>query len=105
MSVEFRCNEEIMANAKDNIENIRDYLSDALEIAQNVYEEIESKTHWKGKSQLTMQAFMDLLLQYHKDLTTDGPVDDAFTHLEDFMTNLDGFNDRWVEWGEIGKIE
>lgn len=51
------------------------------------------KTAWMGDAQKTMEAFLDLVVQYHKDLGAgdNTPVAEAVDALEKLQNNLSKF--------------
>lgn len=104
--VKFRCDGQGMNRIREQLEQIRDILEDTYVVGSSVQSEIESEDAWQGEAQKTMAAFMDILVQYHKDLGHQGgsPVSQAIEGLEELQDHLDGFYDSWPEWREIQKI-
>lgn len=103
---EFRCDGQGMNRIREQLEQIRDILEDTYVVGRSVQTEIESEGVWQGEAQKTMAAFMDILVQYHKDLGHGGcsPINQAIEGLGELQVHLGGFYDSWPEWREIQRI-
>jgi len=80
-------------------------LQDAYNKAQNLQTRINQGS-WTGKSQISMQAYMNLLLQYHGALIgkSDNPVQEAVETLNELMKHLDSFYDEYKEYQELERL-
>ena len=61
----FKCDGAAMKSVWEDVEKIRETLESAYALGEDVLGNIQGKNGWTGEAQKTMEAFMDLLLQYH----------------------------------------
>jgi hypothetical protein len=106
MGVVFKCNGNVMKIIQGKMEQIQDILQETYREGEGVLGDIQSKTAWTGDAQKTMEAFLDLVVQYHRDLGNGGstPVAEAAKALCELQDNLGGFYEEWEEWKDLNKI-
>lgn len=106
MMTEYKCDGAKMKTVEEKLDSIKEDLEEALTLAKAVQDKIDSKEHWNSNSQLTMSAFMDLLIQYHNDFINgdNAPVPKGVEQLEDLQSNLADFYDGWTDYENLGKI-
>ena len=102
----FKCDGSAMQSALQDVEQIQEILESAYAIGEDVLGNVQGKNGWTGEAQKTMEAFLDLLLQYHSALGEGGnsPVAQAVEALEELQNNLGKFYDSWPEWEELKSI-
>lgn len=106
MGTVFKCDGATMKGVLEKVEQIQDILQETYRAGNNILGDIQSRTAWTGDAQKTMEAFLDLVVQYHGDLGNGGstPVAGAAKALYELQDNLGGFYDGWEEWQDLQKI-
>lgn len=105
MGLTFRCDGEAMETMKGKIKDIQEILEKTKTKGEEIEGEISSKTYWESKSQETMAAYMDLLIQYHTDLASGRePLKKAEEALDALEKNLESFYKNWAEWEGLNSI-
>lgn len=104
MAVNFLCDGEKMKEIHTNLEEVHTLLVSSYQKAKIVFEEIQSKENWEGESQQVMEAYLDILLQYHAALSeVGGPVDQACEGFLEFEKKLCEFYENWEEYKKLGE--
>ncbi len=83
---------DYMERAKCISEDIQNKLENNLEKAEKFLAEMQSSTQWTGKAKDSFLAFMDLVVQYHRKLTTErymGNLSEALTEIIKKMESLE----------------
>ena len=84
---------------------IQNKMQTSLTIAESVLEQVQAREDWEADSQKVMAAFLDLLVQYHKDLCNeDSPIDCAIQSIDEFLTCGDTFYDSSVSYKDMESI-
>lgn len=106
MSIVFKCDGAAMKGILEQMEEVQSILQETYSDGSIILGEIQSKTAWTGDAQKTMEAFLDLVVQYHKDLGAGDstPVAEAVDALEKLQNNLSKFYGGWTEWSDLKKI-
>lgn len=65
------CDEEQVGTICFALQTAQYHLNTALNMSEDVYEQIQSGIDWVADSQKVMVAFLDILLQFHKDLSNE----------------------------------
>lgn len=106
MVTAFCCDGAKMGVMLEKLKSVEVSMETAYTAAASVKKEVESKAIWTGKSQKTMEAFLDLLTQYHKDFIKGekAPVEKGIQCLEDLQSHLENFYEGWEEYEKLGEI-
>ncbi len=101
-----RVNGAAMGHALEELKKIQEQLREAYNGADNVKRAISSGA-WEGKAQVAMQAYMELMIQYHKrliGLDCDDPVQQAIDGFQLLTDRLDEFytqSKRYIELEQL----
>ncbi len=106
MGAVFECHGSVMKNVLEKVEQIQDILQETYSAGNSVLGDIQSKTAWTGDAQKTMEAFLDLVVQYHGDIGNGGgtPVAEGAEALMELQDHLGEFYEGWEEWKDLNKI-
>ena len=83
-----------MERAKCISKEIQRKLENNLEKAESFLAEMQSNTQWTGKAKESFLAFMDLVIQYHRKLTTEKYMGDLSEALTEIIIEMENFENN-----------
>lgn len=105
MSRKYVFNQSGMEQVKQKLEQIQEILEQSCKAGEQVKNQIDDKKNWSGEAQKSMASFMDLLLQFHRDLANKKePVIEAADSVGEFLDHMSNYTAEWPEWNELEGI-
>lgn len=108
---DFRCVTDTISSIKPQLDVIQSALESTLTEAQSIMGELEKESVWTGQAQLVGLAFLDIVVQYHNQLTFGsgngdgtGAVEQASVALENYLKNNTDFYDGWEQFNQVAGI-
>lgn len=108
---DFRCVTDTISTIKTQLDEIQSALESTLTEAGSIKGELEKESVWTGQAQLVGIAFLDIVVQYHNQLTFGnkdsggtGAVEQASVAFENYMKNNADFYDGWDQFNQVTKI-
>lgn len=72
MDCDFMCNENQLNTLIDNYKIAEKNITSAMADAETLLSKLQTSECWKGNNKDAMVAFMDIIVQYHKELCAQG---------------------------------
>ncbi len=108
---DFRCVTDTISAIKIQLDEVQSIIESALIEARSIKSELEKDSVWTGQAQLVGLAFLDIVVQYHNQLTFGneesggtGAVEQASVAFENYLKNNADFYDGWDQFNQVTKI-
>ncbi len=105
MSTFAKCNGAEFNFLLNDLVSVQTHLKEAYSRAEKLQTQI-NEGKWTGKSKDTMQAYLNLLLQYHGAFIgkPSNPLQEAVDTLNQLMKSLEGFYSECAAFQELEKL-
>lgn len=100
-----KCNGSEFSLLQNDLISVQTLLQDAYNRVSKLQASI-NQGDWTGKSKVAMQAYLDLLLQYHGAFIgkQSNPVQEAVNALNELIKNLENFYDQCKVYQDLEKL-